>query len=59
MYYMENGVNFDMVTDEMSDYYGEEVTIDKVKYGGYRIKEDGGTWLWTDQMIEKVIVVVE
>jgi co-chaperonin GroES (HSP10) len=37
-------------------YYGEVVTIKSVNKDFYRIKEDGGQYCWTDEMIECKVV---
>lgn len=42
----------------MEKYCGETVTITNVHSAGYRIKEDGGMWNWTDDMFEANTIII-
>ena len=52
-YYMNDGVSRNSFVGSMKPYLGKMVTIDKVG-SQYTIKEDGGMWLWTDEMFDGV-----
>ena len=41
-----------LVVDAMMKYRGKTVTIAVVGFNSYLIKEDGASWLWTDEMFE-------
>jgi hypothetical protein len=43
---------------DMSEYCGKTVTIAGVHKAGYRIKEDGGHWNWTDEMFEGHTIII-
>lgn len=43
--------------NEMVEYLGMEVIIDKVFNTSYSIKEDKGVWSWTDEMFEDEITM--
>lgn len=40
------------MVDDMKDRGGQSVTIDYIDGSYYRIKEDYGEWVWTDEMFE-------
>ena len=40
------------VVDAMMKHRGKTVTIAAVNFNSYHIKEDGATWVWTDEMLE-------
>jgi len=44
-----------MFVISMTKYYGEVVTIKSVHKRFYKIKEDGGQYNWTDEMIGGLI----
>lgn len=43
---------------DMNEYCGKTVTITNVHKAGYRIKEDGGHWNWTDEMFEGHTIII-
>jgi hypothetical protein len=43
---------------DMNKYCGKTVTIAGVHKAGYRIKEDGGHWNWTDEMFEGHTIII-
>lgn len=43
---------------DMNEYCGKTVTIAGVHKAGYRIKEDGGLWNWTDEMFEGHTIII-
>lgn len=45
----------------MDKYCGKTVTITDAYRAGYRIKEDGGHWNWSDEMFEnnKIIIYID
>lgn len=49
-YFMSDSSESNTAVDPMLLYCGKEVTIAKIDNGQYRIKEDDGTWRWTDGM---------
>lgn len=53
--YTPNGIYF---VSGMEEYCGKTVTIAKVHDMGYRIKEDGGSWNWTNEMFETPMIVI-
>ena len=48
------GYGSDVFMEEMKEFRGKIVTIDKVCKDGYYIKEDNNVWNYTDEMLEKV-----
>ena len=52
-WFRNKGVN--MFVTCMMKYYGEVVTIKSVHKEFYRIKEDGGQYCWTEDMIEGLV----
>lgn len=55
-YYMDNGEDYECVSNEMEDLRGEVVTISEVHEWGYCIKEDGGGYCWADEMFSGLAV---
>lgn len=49
-YRMEHSGSENDVCSSMLEFRGQVVTISYTAEGQYRIKEDGGMWLWTDEM---------
>jgi len=44
------------VVEDMMNYRGKVVTISKVLTNGlYQIEEDGGSWIWTDEMFDELV----
>ena len=52
-WFRNEGAN--MVVVSMMEYCGEVVTIKSVHKRFYHIKEDGGQYCWTDEMIEGLV----
>ena len=48
------GYNDWIVVDAMMKYRGMTVTIAKIDFDHYHIKEDGVIWAWTDEMFEPI-----
>lgn len=42
----------------MDKYCGKTVTIARIHSAGYRIKEDGEAWNWTDDMFEANTIII-
>lgn len=54
-WYMDDHENYAYVVEEMASYRGKVVTIDRYDAdGGYNIREDGGSFCWTDSMFTQV-----
>ena len=54
IYYMANGNDYEVVSDEMQRYRGYKGCIQEVCGDGYGYKLHGyGSWVWTDEMFEE------
>lgn len=51
-YCMNDSSASNTINEEMRRWHGKPVTIAGISYGQYRINEDEGHWLWTDEMFE-------
>lgn len=51
-YYEDDCNSSNIMVSQMCDFAGKTVTISEIYYFQYRIKEDGGRWLWTDEMFD-------
>ena len=54
-YLMDDRSAGNTMPEKMHEFAGKVVTISKIQHCQYRIKEDGETWLWTDEMFDSKV----